>query len=841
MLDFHNRVEKIEAHIGNKTIKWKDVCVRIPKYDDEDSEHCYETGLLEIWGYGSQDYENLSDSSILKDLVSSNTSKVYGNPVDFSFYLGGVSKDKEGNIIRAKTAVHSWLTMINADSIKSGDYELDIATGEKVDKIGMEWEKALVRLANDWDGKLIINMRAGHTLGYVLHNSIASDALWVGIGWTVLLIYILFTLGKPFTYEQRIIPVCVGLLAIGMSVLSSYGACSLIGIPYGTLTNVLPILLVALGVDDMYVIMTCWDEAEHIDSVEFRAQIAMRKAGMAITVTSLTDILAFLVGTATSLPGLKWFCIYSAVGIAMVYLLQVTLFVAAMVVNEKWNISRRKKGKPLLMKHQLSKCKTNFGMQNCMNLWGVCLSYHVTKIFILILTFLMFLFSIFNIAHLGKEFDTIWLVPESSSLYKWYNTVEKTFPQYNEKGVVLFKGVKFPEDMNELRKLSRELNSLPEILEVEAWFNEINLQELFQKYEWLKRISPLKQCKLLLQYISFANRRHFRVDFENDEEDNETNDTMRIHPCSTFQIEFQYIPPKTFESKMASMEKIRKLVRNSYVSGYKAVWAHVFGQWETDKIILDDLLKNLCIVLTSVAAITLVLLASIRASFFVILCVIGTLFNVASAAHLWGLTINTVTGIALVLAIGICVDYAVHIAHDFLGASGTKIERTKAALNQMGSAVFHGGASTCLAFILLAPSDNYIYVSYFKILTSVSFFGLYHALVFLPVLLSLCGPDPHPDIKESIFTSSKANRKDNSSNSNGSTNSTYAINFSLPYNPPPYALANSVVGPPLYRKSSSLPSLSCLFSDNLLGTLQTESQTKSTRRSFRHSTCCTKL
>ncbi|RXG58327.1 hypothetical protein Avbf_15386 [Armadillidium vulgare] len=355
MLDFHNRVEKIEAQIGNKTIKWKDVCVQIPKYDDKDSQHCYETGLLEIWGYSSQNYKNLSDLSILKDLVNSNTSKVYGNPVDFSFYLGGVSRDKEGNIIRAKTAVHSWLTMINVDSIKSGDYELDIATGEKVDKIGMEWEKALVKLANNWDGKLIINMRAGHTLGYVLHNSIASDALWVGIGWTVLLIYILFTLGKPFTYEQRIIPVCVGLLAIGMSVLSSYGACSLIGIPYGTLTNVLPILLVALGVDDMYVIVTCWDEAEHIDSVEFRAQIAMRKAGMAITVTSLTDILAFLVGTATSLPGLKWFCIYSAVGIAMVYFLQVTLFVAAMVVNEKWNISRRKNGKPLLMKSLLTK------------------------------------------------------------------------------------------------------------------------------------------------------------------------------------------------------------------------------------------------------------------------------------------------------------------------------------------------------------------------------------------------------------------------------------------------------------------------------------------------------
>ena len=55
-------------------------------------------------------------------------------------------------------------------------------------------------------------------------------------------------------------------------------------------------------------------------------------------------------------------------------------------------------------------------------------------------------------------------------------------------------------------------------------------------------------------------------------------------------------------------------------------------------------------------------------------------------------------------------------------------------------AVLNGGFSTLLAVILLATSDVYVFVAFFKIFVSVVFFGLYNGLVFLPVLLTLIGP-----------------------------------------------------------------------------------------------------
>ena len=91
---------------------------------------------------------------------------------------------------------------------------------------------------------------------------------------------------------------------------------------------------------------------------------------------------------------------------------------------------------------------------------------------------------------------------------------------------------------------------------------------------------------------------------------------------------------------------------------------------------------------------------------------------------------------------GLCVDYSAHIMHRFLTEAGGREERVRTTLTNIGPAVFNGGVSTFLAFILLAPSKSHVFSSFFKIFFLVVTFGLYHGLVFLPVLLSLVGPLP---------------------------------------------------------------------------------------------------
>ena len=115
---------------------------------------------------------------------------------------------------------------------------------------------------------------------------------------------------------------------------------------------------------------------------------------------------------------------------------------------------------------------------------------------------------------------------------------------------------------------------------------------------------------------------------------------------------------------------------------------------------------------------------------------------------LGGLTIDSVTIINLVLAIGLVVDYSAHVAHAFVVAKGTRQERADLAVGNMGSAVFHGAMSTMVAVLVLGSSDSYVFTTFFKQLFLCISLGLAHGLILLPVCLSLCNPNPYDDLED---------------------------------------------------------------------------------------------
>ena len=106
--------------------------------------------------------------------------------------------------------------------------------------------------------------------------------------------------------------------------------------------------------------------------------------------------------------------------------------------------------------------------------------------------------------------------------------------------------------------------------------------------------------------------------------------------------------------------------------------------------------------------------------------------------HFWGLQIDTASAIVLSVTLGLAIDYSVHIAHAFNTCVGTSSdERIKKTMVEMGPAVFNGGFSTFLAFAILVFAESYAFVVFFKTFFLIAVFGLYHGLVFLPVILSL--------------------------------------------------------------------------------------------------------
>lgn len=89
--------------------------------------------------------------------------------------------------------------------------------------------------------------------------------------------------------------------------------------------------------------------------------------------------------------------------------------------------------------------------------------------------------------------------------------------------------------------------------------------------------------------------------------------------------------------------------------------------------------------------------------------------DVAGMMYFWGLTIDIVSCIGLELAAGLCVDYAAHISHTFLTCTGTRQERALKTVVDMGPAILSGGTATLLSLAVLANSESYIFVSFFKV------------------------------------------------------------------------------------------------------------------------------
>ena len=72
----------------------------------------------------------------------------------------------------------------------------------------------------------------------------------------------------------------------------------------------------------------------------------------------------------------------------------------------------------------------------------------------------------------------------------------------------------------------------------------------------------------------------------------------------------------------------------------------------------------------------------------------------------------------------------------------------------MGSSVFHGGFSTFLAIVTLAPAKTYIFLVFFRLWFGIIIFGMANGFMLLPVILSFIGQtedvmDPHAGDSES--------------------------------------------------------------------------------------------
>ncbi|XP_056013209.1 patched domain-containing protein 3-like [Ostrea edulis] len=134
-----------------------------------------------------------------------------------------------------------------------------------------------------------------------------------------------------------------GVLAPILGIGSALGAVSAIGVKFTSIVGVMPFLVVGIGIDDMFILMSGMADAPSLStaSIKDRMKYMLKKSGVAITITSITDLLAFTIGATSVFVGIRNFCIYTGVAVFFCYLNQLFFLCPAICLNERRTQQKR--------------------------------------------------------------------------------------------------------------------------------------------------------------------------------------------------------------------------------------------------------------------------------------------------------------------------------------------------------------------------------------------------------------------------------------------------------------------------------------------------------------------
>lgn len=151
----------------------------------------------------------------------------------------------------------------------------------------------------------------------------------------------------------------------------------------------------------------------------------------------------------------------------------------------------------------------------------------------------------------------------------------------------------------------------------------------------------------------------------------------------------------TSENMVDAMFGLRAELDAAVPGSFPFTYQYMF--WEQFAVVKAELFVNVALALTCVLVICTVMIAHPGIAFLICAMVGLTLCAVGGVDWIVGHHIDAIGMVCFAFAVGISVDYSVHIGHNFMmQPEGSKEDRVKQVLVEMGTPVFHGAFSVSI-------------------------------------------------------------------------------------------------------------------------------------------------
>ncbi|KAL0216500.1 hypothetical protein P9112_008684 [Eukaryota sp. TZLM1-RC] len=519
---------------------------------------------------------------------------------------------------------------------------------------------------------------------FLLGNSFNAEAgrafgkdLWllvVGISLSAVFIFILFIeKGKI----RKLLPF-VSLFVPFLAYSTGRGILGLFNFQTGQVNRFIPFLLLGISADDVFVIFNTRKRMIQ-RRVENLPQATLAKAGSAIFLTTITNVIAVSTAATSSLFSLRSFAYEGAVCISILFVLQILIIVP--IVNKDKGSTK------------------NVNEISTLNVTPPKAGY---RAILLSFVLLILIFSVFGISQMEQEFELTDLTPPDSYIRDYFKQLSVHFPVsvgflvLDDKAVAQWSQIESAASNVDITITNNNwVSSYPHSLE------PINFDELS---DWLQGGGLHFQNDVVIENDSFLSK---------------------------VSIQFEALGSPTEQIQL--VDKFRAAFDD--FTGTIFVYSPSLPFIEQFRVLFSEAAQTLILSLTAIFMVTFLVIKSFKMALFCFVGVLIILTNVLGVLAIFSIPFSSIVVTGLCLSCGISIDYFIHICESFSAAKGGVEYRARKAVWLLKKAILSGAISTFAAVVPLAFSSTSVFRVFCVMFISTVILAFVYALFIAPQFL----------------------------------------------------------------------------------------------------------